>query len=352
MGWVLGLGNGVVFRQGGGSGLGSSYWTHQSEVLFFGLYSEISGGQMPNKVDGGATFLTVAGVAGSETYQCPNTAPYIAADTDYIWFDADGTQRTTTTAELIGYDLQKTPVKYNDTTPNAIVAIMILKAGETIAGTKRDKLFTDMWLPIMWDNSLSAFGRVKDNRGATQQLWTPDVLVWDTFTDTNGVALESHTPEVGGSWIKVANDIDIQNNALHAKNQSVDSLYTIESGYADLEITSEIVLPASSKFACNILFRYLDSTHWYRAIVARNNHVEMQLYYYNTLVVNAGTVALSGTIILKVVTVGNSIKIYANDNEIISTTSNTDLTSTKCGVRIYRDGTYADTPINYIKIKK
>ena len=26
MGWVLGLGNGVVFRQGGGSGLGSSYW--------------------------------------------------------------------------------------------------------------------------------------------------------------------------------------------------------------------------------------------------------------------------------------------------------------------------------------
>ena len=31
MGWVLGLGNGVVFRQGGGSGLGSSYWTPQKE---------------------------------------------------------------------------------------------------------------------------------------------------------------------------------------------------------------------------------------------------------------------------------------------------------------------------------
>ena len=27
MGWVLGLGNGVVFRQGGGSGSWSSYWT-------------------------------------------------------------------------------------------------------------------------------------------------------------------------------------------------------------------------------------------------------------------------------------------------------------------------------------
>ena len=28
MGWILGLGNGVVFRQGGGSGSWSSYWTH------------------------------------------------------------------------------------------------------------------------------------------------------------------------------------------------------------------------------------------------------------------------------------------------------------------------------------
>ena len=33
MGWILGLGNGVVFRQGGGSGLGSSYWTPSSAVV-------------------------------------------------------------------------------------------------------------------------------------------------------------------------------------------------------------------------------------------------------------------------------------------------------------------------------
>ena len=33
MGWVLGLGNGVVFRQGGGSGLGSSYRTPSSAVV-------------------------------------------------------------------------------------------------------------------------------------------------------------------------------------------------------------------------------------------------------------------------------------------------------------------------------
>jgi hypothetical protein len=128
---------------------------------------------MPNRIDDGATFLTVAGAAGSETYQCPNTAPYITADTDYIWFKTDASQRTVTTAELIGYDLQRTPVKYDDDAPNAIVAITILNAAVT--GTKRDYLFRDMWLPILWDNNLNAYGHIKDNRTG-QQLWTPEPI--------------------------------------------------------------------------------------------------------------------------------------------------------------------------------
>jgi hypothetical protein len=148
-----------------------SYWSSQPEVLFFGLYSEISGGQMPNKVTGSSDYLTVAGVAGSETYQCPNTAPYQTADTDYIWFNADTSQRTVATAELVGYDLQRTPVKYNDTTPNAIVGIMILNAA--VIGTKRDNLFRDMWLPVLWDNNLNGNGHIKDNR-VTQTLWWGD----------------------------------------------------------------------------------------------------------------------------------------------------------------------------------
>lgn len=151
----------------------TSYWATRSEILFFGLYSEISGGQMPNKVTDATDYLTVAGVAGSETYQCPNTAAYIAADTDHIWFKTDGTQRTATTAELVGYDLQRTPVKYEDESPNEIVAIMILKSGATITGTVRGKLFMNFWLHTLWDNNLNAYGHIKDNRTG-QQLWTPE----------------------------------------------------------------------------------------------------------------------------------------------------------------------------------
>ena len=166
MKWTIGKGISPFIRSGGGTSW-SSYWPHQSEVLFFGLYSEISGGQMPNKVTGATDFLTVAGVAGSETYQCPNTAPYQTADTDYIWFKTDVSQRTTTTAELIGYDFTRTIVKYANTAPYAIEAIMILSSDVDTA-----KMRDDFDLSVWWDNTLSAHGNVKGNRGVGQNVWT------------------------------------------------------------------------------------------------------------------------------------------------------------------------------------
>ena len=162
-------------QQGGGGQSWESYWASQPEVLFFGLYSEISGGQMPNKVTGSSDYLTVAGAVGSETYQCPNTAPYISADTDYIWFKTDASQRTVTTAELIGYDLQRAPVKYLDDYPNTLQAIMILSSAVTEA--KRDRMFRDMRLQPYWDNSANDYGLIKSNKPLyTQVLWTPEAV--------------------------------------------------------------------------------------------------------------------------------------------------------------------------------
>lgn len=168
----LGIG-GVPFGNKGGVSW-TSYWSSQSEVLFFGLYSEIADGKMPNKKTGATDYLTIAGVAGSETYQVPNTVPYIAADTDYIWFKTDATPRTTTTAELIGYDLQRTPVKYLDDAPNTIEAILILSSA--ISASKRDRLFKDFHLSQFWDNDLNVNGYVKSNRSGSQLLWTPELI--------------------------------------------------------------------------------------------------------------------------------------------------------------------------------
>ncbi len=171
MGISTAIGIGIQFSRGGGQSW-ESYWVSQPEVLFFGLYSEISGGQMPNKVTGATDYLTVAGVAGSETYQTPNTAPYQTADTDYVWFKTDVSQRITTTAELIGYDFTRTIVKYGNVSPNAIEAIMILKSDVDTA-----KMRDDFDLSIWWSNVLSYHGNTKDNRAAEKSVWTAESVL-------------------------------------------------------------------------------------------------------------------------------------------------------------------------------
>lgn len=148
-----------------------TYFSNNPNVLFFGLYSEISGGQMPNKVSGATDYLTVTGVTGSEIYQAPHTAPYEGADIDYIWFRTDSTQRAVTTAELIGYDFSRTIVKYDSVT-GELISILILKSTAVVSGAFRDSLFYYMDLPIFWDDSLNNYGHLKFNRIAYLP-WAP-----------------------------------------------------------------------------------------------------------------------------------------------------------------------------------
>jgi hypothetical protein len=158
---------------GGSSSSWKSYWKTQTEVLFFGEISKIKDGKLYNQKTRSTDYLTVGGSVGSYTFQCPQTDAYKNADTDYIWINKDGTTwRIVLESELIGYDLQRTPVKYLDDSPNSIEAILILN--QTIPAAKRNKLFRDFHLPIMWDNSWNDYGYEKYNRPDTEQiLWAP-----------------------------------------------------------------------------------------------------------------------------------------------------------------------------------
>jgi hypothetical protein len=341
MGWIIGKGIGVPFRMGGGQSW-SSYWSHQPEVLFFGLYSEISGGQMPNKVTGATDYLTVAGAAGSETYQCPNTAAYIAADTDYIWFKTDTTQRTTTTAELIGYDLQRTPVKYEDDAPNAIIAIIILKAGATLSATKRNYLFRDMWLPILWDNNLNAYGHIKSNR-VGQQLWAPETiyLAVDTFTDTNGTLLNAHTMDVGSGWT-APNEFVISENKLTNNGSVENAAYraVTETLKADVEITMSITIPDYGQYLGGILLRYQDNTHYWLCMVERDADGTPYVGLFENGSTQRGKVNIVQELItdtLKVIASGNALSVYWKDmvTPLITYSSATYNDKTKHGILAY-----------------
>ncbi len=145
-------------------------WRQRSEALFFAETKNIADGKLYNQKNGATDYLTVGGVAGSYTFQAPNTAPYIAADTDYIWFKQIlHTQRTTTTAELIGYDFTRTIIKYADADPYTIEAIMILSEDYDT-----QKMRNDFHLSIWWDNTLSEYGNVKGNRGVGKNTWTAE----------------------------------------------------------------------------------------------------------------------------------------------------------------------------------
>lgn len=143
------------------------------KVLFFGQTKNITAGRLYNEVEGSTDYITVGGAAGSETYQCPNTATYIAADTDSIWFQLDTSPRTVTTAELIGYDLQRTPIKYDDDTPNIIRTIMILDDGAVLTENEINYMFRTFRLHPLWSDSWNDNGVIKSNRSLEQLLWTP-----------------------------------------------------------------------------------------------------------------------------------------------------------------------------------
>lgn len=146
-----------------------------AKLLYRGLNSEIAAGHMPNKV--GSDYLTVSGSAGSETYQAPNTTAYKNADTDFIWFKTDASIRTTTTAELIGYDLPRTWIKYDNVTPYAIREILIPKVGETFTTAEMNNIRDYCQLSRWWDGTLSFHGVIKGNKPLQQQYeWVAETV--------------------------------------------------------------------------------------------------------------------------------------------------------------------------------
>ena len=146
-------------------------YTNNDDVLFFAETSNIADGKLYNQKTGATDYLTVGGTEGSYIFQCPDSAPYIAADTDFIWFEVDETPRTVLEAELIDYDLQRTPVGYLDDDPNSLFVIMILSS--ELTGDRLNMMFRDFRLHPLWNDNWNDNGFTKSNRGLEQILYTP-----------------------------------------------------------------------------------------------------------------------------------------------------------------------------------
>lgn len=156
---------------------GRQYWTQQkiaATFLFDAFTKDIAGGKLYNTVKGReAEYLTVTGSAGSYHYTCPNNATYIAADTDYAWFKTDGSVSDMTDSRLNSYDLQRTPVLFDDDSPNTNRRISILLASVTLTSAELLQLHHTWRLPIMWSGGWIDNGYEKSNRSDNvQNIWT------------------------------------------------------------------------------------------------------------------------------------------------------------------------------------
>jgi hypothetical protein len=208
----------IGFNKGSGGGLSPSVL---AKALYYGRIADISGGEMTNLVTGATDYITVGGSAGSYTFQVPQTAAYANADTDYIWHSTSLAWRTVTQAEMVGYDFPRTPVKFDDDSPNSIREVLILKAGETLTAEELINVHHTFRLPILWSGVWVDEGYEKSNRGIAQQyIWTlpPENVVcsldgsdiqidWDDVANNeDGYSIERSTDNVNFAEIDTVAD--------------------------------------------------------------------------------------------------------------------------------------------------
>lgn len=151
------LGIGLTNQLAFGRGLP---YTIKNKLLFLGNYSSIVDGKMPNAL--GSDWLTVNGVAGSETYQCPNTPEYKSADKDLYWFDFSGA-RAVTSSDMVSYDLNRTFIYYNGSSPFNIISIAIAKQDAIFTQEELDTITKYFHLSIFWSGGIEIYGEIKNN---------------------------------------------------------------------------------------------------------------------------------------------------------------------------------------------
>jgi len=188
------------------------------------------------------------------------------------------------------------------------------------------------------------------------------LLVQDLFTDTNGVHLESHTPNLdqGTGWVNFGNasggstagSLQIQGNA--ATTQAVVTgypVYGIDCGVADMVLTVLMAIANQTSYLAWCAIRITDVTHWFAVMIERDSGgtAYFGIYEYDGSIhlrdSNNFSVDPTNTIVtVTVTTSGTSIsataEIAASVVATASYSSSNNLTATSHGLLGYEDLAY------------
>ncbi len=106
--------------------------------------------------------------------------------------------------------------------------------------------------------------------GSATWSFTPGstYYVVDTFTDSNGVVITSHTPDVGGPWYALDGTMEIQSDSLQGTVfSSNNTAARIDSGHTDYHISVEFTIPLTGSILVDLpilMFRTVDRNNsWF-----------------------------------------------------------------------------------------
>ncbi len=178
--------------------------------------------------------------------------------------------------------------------------------------------------------------------------------VSDTYTDTNGTLITSHTPNVDVSGAGWQNDLNapqfvIQSNKIVMATAFGSQIYTtVDSQHADITLTTDITVPGASTYIQGVLFRFTDTSNYWQTFLRYDGgspYIQMVAVCGGSAVVNdsSTTISLAGgaTTTLTITTSGNTVTAAVTGGEHGSWTNSCQNTATRVGITGYTDGSYA-----------
>jgi lysophospholipase L1-like esterase len=107
--------------------------------------------------------------------------------------------------------------------------------------------------------------------------WSPVVLLYDTFTDTNGTLMTAHTKDVGAAWIKQASDNDNKVVGNLAVTNAAAGNTVSNAGLSNVKITAKFNAAGAGAVG-GLVIRALSTERYFMSWISKNSHV---IYEWN-----------------------------------------------------------------------
>jgi Beta xylosidase C-terminal Concanavalin A-like domain len=144
----------------------------------------------------------------------------------------------------------------------------------------------------------------------------PTIVFQDSFTDTNGIVLSAHAPDIGSSW-----STPLGSAQINGSNQcrGIAGTYAVASSTsADCTLQVEMTPNANSN---GLTLRYVDNSSTLYAVI---NSSTISIHSYNRptdTLLGSAAVSLTGTVSVTAVLSGDSISVTAGGVTVTGSTS-------------------------------